>query len=82
MYIYIYIRIYIYVYMYEYIYQYLYIYKYVLKIVQPVCNMYDDDDVYLSKITTYGLQNLLSILIRNQPERHKYKMESIRKKYL
>jgi hypothetical protein len=38
----------------------------------------DDDDVYLIKITTWVTKSI-SMLIRNQPERHKYQMESIRK---
>jgi hypothetical protein len=42
----------------------------------------DDDGVYLVKITTWQLVTKSnSILIRNQPKRHKYKIKLIRKKY-
>jgi hypothetical protein len=38
----------------------------------------DDGDVYLIKITTWQwATKFISILIQNQPKRHKYKMESI-----
>jgi hypothetical protein len=43
----------------------------------------DDDDVYLIKITTWQwVTKSISILIWNQPEKHKYKMKSIRKIFM
>jgi hypothetical protein len=61
MYIYIYVYIFIYVYMYMYIYVYIHIYIYIYKhfsIKESQRFLYhpnDDDDVYLIKVTTYGL---------------------------
>jgi hypothetical protein len=59
-------------------------------ICSPRGNMYsstavpddDDDDIYFKKITMrQAVTKSIFMLIRNQLERHKYKMELIRKKY-
>jgi hypothetical protein len=43
----------------------------------------DDDNVHLIKITTWQrVTKSISILIWNQPEKHKYKMKSIRKIFM
>jgi hypothetical protein len=41
----------------------------------------DDDDVYLIENHNMWVTKSISILIRKQPVRHKYKMKSNRKKY-
>jgi hypothetical protein len=41
----------------------------------------NDDDVYLNKNHNIWVTKSISTLIQNQPERHKYKLKSNRKKY-
>jgi hypothetical protein len=65
-YIYIYQTIWIYIYQDEYIYTYINIYMHIYINWNDLWSLNDDDDVYLSKIATCGLQNLLSICARKK----------------
>jgi hypothetical protein len=86
--IYIYIYIYIYINTYTYIYKFLCIYTYIRGGGQGGVTSWtygmsevDYDDIYLTEDCSMWVSKSISILIRNQSERHKYRMQSNRKRH-